>query len=138
MSNLNFFRISLFGVISAIFYLAFHHFTYQNRPFFYFLVNFNDKLNHIVAFFVLAFLFQKAYNIKNIFALTSLLLFIGAFIEVYQLFFVPGRSFSFKDFLADCIGILIYFVIYFIMKFRRKKRKIFKIENLKYRTLVSN
>ena len=138
MSNLNVFRISLFVVILAIFYLAFHHFTYQNRPFFYFLVNFNDKLNHIVAFFVLAFLFQKAYNIKNIFVLISLLLFIGAFIEIYQLFFVPGRSFSLKDFLADCIGILIYFIVDFIVKSRRKKRKIFKIENLKYRTLVSN
>jgi len=66
------------------------------------------------------------------------LLFIGAFIEIYQLFFVPGRSFSLKDFLADCIGILVYFIVDFIVKSRRKKRKIFKIENLKYKTLVSN
>ncbi|NPA81481.1 MAG: VanZ family protein [Epsilonproteobacteria bacterium] len=134
----NFFRIFFFIVISSVFYLAFHTFSYQHRPFFYFLINFNDKLNHIVAFVILAFLLEKAYNIKNIFLNGAILLFIGAFIEVYQLFFVPGRSFSLKDFLADVIGISIYFLIKKMYEQRRKRASIYKIENLKYKTLAQN
>ncbi len=132
----NFFRILLFIVIAVIFYLSFHHFTYQHRPFFYFLVNFNDKLNHIVAFITLAFLLEKAYNIKNRLLHIFILLFIGGFIEVYQLFFVPGRSFSLKDFLADVIGIFIYFIIKKFYSLKKKRVKIYKIENLKYRTFT--
>lgn len=134
----NFFRILFFIIIAAIFYLSFHHFTYQNRPFFYFLVNFNDKLNHIVAFVTLAFLLEKAYNIKNRLLHIFILLSIGGFIEFYQLFFVPGRSFSLKDFLADVIGILIYFTIKKLYSLKNKKVKIYKIENLKYRTFSWN
>ena len=134
MSNI--FKIFLFIVISIIFFLAFHKFSYQNRPFFYFLVNFNDKLNHIVAFLVLAFLLEKAYNIKSIVLNSFFLILIGAFIEFYQLFFVPGRSFSLKDFLADCIGIGVYIVIKKLYEKYRQRKKIYKIDNLKFKTLA--
>ncbi len=132
----NFYKIFFFIIIAAIFYLSFHNFTYQNRPFFYFLVNFNDKLNHIVAFVTLAFLLEKAYNIKNRLLHIFILLSIGGFIELYQLFFVHGRSFSLKDFLADVIGILVYFTIKRFYYFKKKRARIYKIENLKYRTFT--
>ena len=134
----NFFKISLFVTVSAIFFLAFHKFSYQNRPFFYFLVNFNDKLNHIVAFMVLAFLIEKAYNMKNVLLNSLILLSLGAFIEIYQLLFVPGRSFSLKDFLADCVGIAVYIIIKKIHAAYKKRKRIYKIDNLRFKTLAAD
>ena len=134
MSNV--FRISFYVTIATVFFFAFHKFSYQHRPFFYFLINFNDKLNHITAFIVLAFLLEKAYNIKNIWLNSLFLLSIGAFIEFYQLFFVPGRSFSLKDFLADVVGIFAYIIIKKVYEYKIQRKKVYKIENMKFKTLA--
>lgn len=134
MSNI--FRISFFIAIGTMFFFAFHNFSYQHRPFFYFLINFNDKLNHIISFVILAFLLEKAYNIKNIWLNASFLLCIGAFIEVYQLFFVPGRSFSLKDFLADIIGVSAYLILKKAYVYKVERKKVYKIDNMKFKTLA--
>lgn len=71
----------------------------------------NDKLGHALMFFFLAFLCShtlgKKYGYKAIF----LLAMFGLAIEVSQ-YFLPWRSFSLFDWLADIIGIIIYDVIH--------------------------
>jgi len=68
----------------------------------------NDKLDHFAAFFVLALLADfsfpaRAYQWPKFLPL----LFYGLLIEIIQ-HFLPYRSFSWFDFLTDCIGLLCY------------------------------
>lgn len=68
----------------------------------------NDKLLHFLAFFVLALLADCAW-LKTRFGwrhFAGLALY-GGTIEVLQ-YFVPGRSFSLLDLLADLAGVLVY------------------------------
>ncbi len=81
---------------------------------------------------------EKAYDIKNIFINSFLLIMLGAFIEIYQLLFVPGRSFSIKDFLADCIGIGVYIIIKKLYTTYKQRKKIYKIDNLRFKTLATD
>ena len=69
------------------------------------LFEISDKLNHIVAFFTLNIVANKA-KIPN--HIVLLVLFV-IFIEVVQ-FFIPSRDFSLLDILADSVGILLSFV----------------------------
>jgi len=77
----------------------------------------NDKIAHGIAFFVLAFLYShslgKDYAVRTIMILASF----GLFIELIQ-YFLPWRSFSLLDWLADIIGIIGYDVIHRLKKIR--------------------
>ncbi len=72
------------------------------------LSDINDKLQHVFAFLVLAFLAdqafpQRAWNWRKF----ILLLAYGLALEIIQ-YFVPGRFFSLLDLAADALGLLLY------------------------------
>jgi len=68
----------------------------------------NDKLKHLLAFAVLAFLTDFSFPRSPLGFLKVLaLLGFGLFIEIVQ-YFLPYREFSLYDLLADGIGIGIY------------------------------
>jgi VanZ family protein len=65
----------------------------------------NDKLSHVVAFFVLAGLTDFSFpEAKNRLALALALLGYGLTIEIIQ-HFLPWRMFSLMDVAADALGI---------------------------------
>ncbi len=95
-------RLLLIAAVSFISYLAFTSEEYT------LVESTNDKLDHLAAFFVLALLAdfsfpEQGYHWPKI---LPLLLF-GLFIEIIQ-YFLPYRTFSWFDFLTDCIGLLCY------------------------------
>lgn len=78
-------------------------------------VNINDKLIHIVVFFGFAVLVDLASSRKPFWLWKGLpLLVYGVGIEVMQ-YFMPFRSFSIMDMVADLAGILIYFLLKIIV-----------------------
>lgn len=67
----------------------------------------NDKLLHGIGFVIMAFLAHAAHpRAKTIYAVLGLVLF-GFLIELVQAF-LPYRSFSLWDLLADVIGLGVY------------------------------
>ncbi len=68
----------------------------------------NDKLSHVLAFCVLAFLEDFSFP-ENAFSIhkSLTLLGYGLLLEVIQ-YFLPYRSFSLLDLTADGVGILLY------------------------------
>ena len=67
----------------------------------------NDKFAHASAFFVLAFLYSHSQGSQFVYkAILSLAAF-GFMIELIQ-YFLPWRSFSWFDWLADIVGIISY------------------------------
>lgn len=70
----------------------------------------SDKANHIVAFFVLALVIDFSFPDKrfNFVKLVSLMAY-GVAIEFVQ-YFLPYRTSSFLDLVADSIGILCYWL----------------------------
>ena len=99
------FRIGLAASILLISYLSFTQI--EGSPFDV-LTFLNDKLQHAVAFFVLAFLLDFAWP-RQPWQWTKWLplLGYGLFIEVVQ-FFLPFREFSLWDLAADALGLLLY------------------------------
>ncbi len=83
----------------------------------------NDKMEHFIAFFLLSFLLNRAsstmaHRIRNVMALLAF----GIIIECIQ-YFIPNRSTSFYDVLADFIGIMMFqfsFSVYLYFKGRKK------------------
>jgi VanZ family protein len=73
-----------------------------------------DKLNHLVAFFVLYSLFTLSYSSYSIKTKVTLLFFYGVQIEIVQEF-LPYRFFSFYDVFANSIGIFIGVVFFYIL-----------------------
>jgi VanZ family protein len=74
----------------------------------YYGVTWTDKVEHFLAFSVLALLVDFSFPGKPFGILkTALLLLYGAGIEVAQLF-VPFRDCSLADFIADVLGIGLY------------------------------
>ena len=87
-------------------------------------IGFTDKINHFIAYFILAVLlnltliYQRKSQLlfeKAPIATIVICLFYGALDEVHQLF-VPGRSAETLDWFADALGttaavLLIYFLI---------------------------
>jgi len=70
-----------------------------------------DKLNHLVAFFVLSVLLDYALLNVERFRIKALLLGgFGFLIEILQLW-VGYRSFEWGDLAADCAGILCYVLL---------------------------
>jgi VanZ family protein len=96
------FRIALMITLLAITYLAF---TRPDHPV---VPNISDKLNHLLAFYVLAFLLDFSFPSSELGAGKFFVLLVyGLFIEVVQ-FFLPDRTASLLDLLADAAGIGLY------------------------------
>jgi VanZ family protein len=96
--------IILILVSSTIFVLA----LMDNKfPFYDFIVE-HDKLGHILAFITLAFLLDTTNLFHKHKTNIILLLCFGMLIEISQ-YFDATRTFSFKDFFADIIGITFYY-----------------------------
>jgi VanZ family protein len=71
----------------------------------------NDKLGHVTAFFLLAFLTHASWpELKFSWRQVIALLGYGAAIEVAQ-YFIPNRYFSLLDMLADLAGIGLYMLL---------------------------
>ncbi len=73
--------------------------------------NFNDKLGHLLVFFLLAAITDHAYPTTG-FTLkkAGYLMLYGIAIECIQ-HFIPNRSFSFLDMLADVGGLFIFWLL---------------------------
>jgi VanZ family protein len=98
------FRITLALTLLGISYLA-------TMPTAVVLPESNDKLNHLAAFLVLAYLIDGAFprqpwNWRKF----TLLLAYGALLECIQ-YFLPNRYFSLADLLADAVGLVLYPVL---------------------------
>lgn len=70
----------------------------------------SDKVNHIVAFVVLAILLRLGYRIHFGYALMILVAY-GVFIEFSQLYAV-NRTADYQDVIADTIGTFIGLMLY--------------------------
>jgi len=101
--KLLFFRLGLISLLLIISYLAFtpiYHHPEVDTGY--------DKINHFVAFLILALFCNFSFPNKSIIHLTILpLCFYAVFIEVVQ-YFLPFRSFSLYDFVADVVALLFY------------------------------
>ena len=73
-----------------------------------------DKANHFLAFFILYTLLYLGYHFKILKNLALLLAF-GVQIELVQAF-LPNRSFSLLDIVADMIGVAFGVMIIEILK----------------------
>ncbi len=88
----------LWFIISAIFILA--ALPVKKMP----GAGFSDKVNHIMAFFVLSIFALLAY--PGMYLRSGLwLMFYGILIEIVQIW-IPGRNCSLSDLVADLCGIL--------------------------------
>ncbi|NTV99096.1 MAG: VanZ family protein [Chlorobiaceae bacterium] len=75
-----------------------------------------DKILHLLAFFTLAILDDFAFPGRG-FGLRKILplVFYGILIEIIQIF-LPYRSCDITDFLADCSGLVLYYLLIPVMK----------------------
>ena len=102
------YRFALAICITTISFLAFAPLTGPELPS-------NDKVNHMIAFLVLAWLAEGAYPGRSL-AKTrwGLLVFYGLLIEAVQ-HHLPYRDFSMLDFAADVSGILLYILLAYLV-----------------------
>jgi VanZ family protein len=106
-------RVGLYAYVAAIAVLAFY--PLEATP-----VTGNDKLNHVLAFFVLAGLADRAYpGASGRPAWWSLLLGYGFLIEMVQ-HFLPYRHFGWADLGADALGILLLVFARKIADYRKR------------------
>ena len=104
------FRVMLVISLLLIIYLATAELEYPV------MTSINDKFGHILAFVMLAFLLDfsfpaNSFNLSKIFPI----LVYGMLIEVIQ-YFLPHRTFSLLDMLADGSGLVIYVLLIPILK----------------------
>lgn len=96
------FRVALIVAIVTVLYLAT---TPLEVPL---VEDFDDKVNHVLAFFGLALLLDFSFPGSNLDARKVLaLLAFGMLIEIIQ-YHLPYRTFSLLDWAADGLGILVY------------------------------
>ncbi len=96
------FRVALLTALTAIMYLAT---TPSDFPM---TENLNDKLSHILAFYVLALLLDFSFPEGRFdFSKAATLLGYGFLIESVQ-YLLPYRTFSLFDLSADAVGLLVY------------------------------
>jgi VanZ family protein len=101
-----FFQIGLISLILIISYFAF-------TPLDHSIVKAPgiDKINHLLAFSVLALFCDLSFPKKSFVYFTALPLLVYAFfIEIVQ-YFLPFRTFSMFDIFADIFGLWIYFQV---------------------------
>ncbi len=67
----------------------------------------NDKLNHMLAFFILSFMARLLWPLINALILFSMLAIFGGGIELLQLVIETGRDSDWMDFAADALAIVI-------------------------------
>jgi VanZ family protein len=106
------FQIALFLAVISITYLAFKHKPLESN------YEGGDKIHHLLAFFVLAFLLEGSFDLwaRHFWLKVTILLSYGLFIEFVQ-WFIPSREFSLLDILADLSGAIIYYFIAILIKF---------------------
>ena len=97
-----FYRIAFVVAISVITFLATTQRIYPVAA------TFNDKLNHLIAFLVLALLADFSFP-RSSFGYAKILPLIvyGITIETVQ-YFIPNRMFLFYDIAADSFGLVAY------------------------------
>lgn len=85
-------------------------------------INQIDKLYHFIAFMVFAFVYRLAFKQTKIFLIFMFSIALGAFIEIVQ-YYLPNRSFSFADLIADILGAFVGLLIaqFAINKFSNSK-----------------
>ncbi len=84
---------------------------------------YGDKIKHLLAFFTLSFLLNRASSdMAQRFRNMSALLLFGIFIEFVQ-YYLPARSTSIEDIFADVAGILLF---QFTYSFGKDVRDFFK------------
>ena len=88
-------------------------------------VHISDKFLHITAYFFISLswllTFLKLINSLKISTLIFLIIFLyGIIIEVLQKMFTSNRQFDFYDILANLVGIILAFLLFFIVS--KKKR----------------
>jgi len=93
-------KLLFWSILTAVTVLAFLP-TYEPLPD---VVSYSDKLNHVAAFFTLYLLHTAAFPLLSAARHSLLLIGYGIFIEVVQAF-LPTRSSSVEDLVADSIGI---------------------------------
>ena len=72
--------------------------------------------NHIFGFFIFSLLGLITYKKNNnINVLFNYLVFLSVFLEILH-YFIPKRSFEFSDLFGNLVGVIIVFIIYFILK----------------------
>lgn len=81
----------------------------------------DDKLNHILAFFVLSFMARIAWPQFNTFLLLGMLAVFGGTIEILQFSMGLGRQADWMDFAADVLAILIGMLFGLILNSVRNK-----------------
>jgi VanZ family protein len=121
-NNIITFRLALAAALVVVTHLAT---TQMNYPV---VENLNDKVNHILAFYVLGFLTDFSFPWKR-FGLSKVLplLGFGLLIEVIQ-YFLPYRSFSFYDLAADATGLAVYWFSLPALKYLPLLRRRWDIE----------
>ncbi len=70
-----------------------------------------DKILHFVGFFYLMVFFLRGYTENSWFKMLMITILIGLSVEIVQAF-IPYRSFSFYDFLADSSGAILGYLSY--------------------------
>lgn len=109
------YRVLLGITVTIISYLAFSE-PSQTQA-----ITINDKLNHFIAFLALAWLTDKAFPSQKLFLKITLLLSYGFIIEVVQST-LSYRDFSLWDFVADGVGVFLYFSAIKILYKRSQRR----------------
>lgn len=92
--------------------------------------SFQDKLLHFIVFGILAFLLVRSLKITKIKYFRNNYLYYAIFItgiygiidEIHQ-YFVPGRSSTFGDWLADVIGAIFFVAVFHFIEKRKFNMK---------------
>ncbi|MEE4244462.1 MAG: VanZ family protein [Kangiellaceae bacterium] len=74
-----------------------------------------DKLFHMIAFFGVSSLFLLAFSRLPTWQIVTLMILLGIVIEAAQ-YYIPGRSFSWLDWLADNVGVLFGLVSFKVLQ----------------------
>jgi VanZ family protein len=83
------------------------------------LLDYSDKLDHAVVFFVSALLLKLGWNAKTLHVVV-LLLFYGLLMEFIQMF-LPVHTADWRDFIADIVGLAIGVMVGTVVQRRCKQ-----------------
>ncbi len=104
-SQYKLFRVGLLILLFIISYIAFT--PMENTT----LDTGFDKINHLIAFFVLSLFCQFSFPQKTVLYTTFLpLLSYAFFIEIVQ-YYLPYRTFSLLDVVADVFAVIAYLIL---------------------------
>lgn len=104
------FRCSLLALITAGFWS-------EPMPFIYPPL---DKVAHLLGFTFLSLCMFYTMRVWPIWFSTLLLLLLGLLIELGQEWFLPLRTFSAKDLIANALGVLIAILIYSLYRYIKR------------------